>query len=37
MMPNHVWSYDFVEDRTERGGKLKILAIIDNRRIHRVM
>ena len=22
--PNHVWSYDFVEDRTERGGKLRI-------------
>ena len=27
--PNHVWSYDFVEDRTERGGRLRILAIID--------
>ena len=27
--PDHVWSYDFVEDRTERGGKLRILAIID--------
>ena len=27
--PNHVWSYDFVEDRTERGGKLRILTIID--------
>ena len=27
--PNHVWSYDFVEDRTEGGGKLRILAIID--------
>jgi len=27
--PNHVWSYDFVEDRTERGGKLRLLAIID--------
>lgn len=27
--PNHVWSYDFVEDRSERGGKLRILAIID--------
>jgi transposase InsO family protein len=27
--PNHVWSYDFVEDRTERGSKLRILAIID--------
>jgi len=27
--PDHVWSYDFIEDRTERGGKLRILAIID--------
>jgi len=27
--PDHVWSYDFLEDRTERGGKLRILAIID--------
>ena len=27
--PNHVWSYDFVVDRTERGGKLRILVIID--------
>lgn len=27
--PNHVWSYDFVEDRTERGGKLRVLVIID--------
>ncbi len=27
--PNHVWSYDFVEDRTERGSKLRVLAIID--------
>ena len=27
--PDHVWSYDFVEDRTERGGKLRILVIID--------
>jgi len=27
--PNHVWSYDFVEDRTECGGKLRILVIID--------
>lgn len=27
--PNHVWSYDFIEDRTERGRKLRILAIID--------
>ena len=27
--PDHVWSYDFIEDRTERGGKLRILVIID--------
>ena len=27
--PNHVWSYDFIEDRTERGRKLRILTIID--------
>jgi len=27
--PNHVLSYDFVEDRTERGGKLRILVVID--------
>ncbi len=26
---NHVWSYDFVEDRTEKGHKLRILAIMD--------
>ncbi|RJP20013.1 MAG: IS3 family transposase [Candidatus Abyssobacteria bacterium SURF_5] len=27
--PNQVWSYDFLEDRTERGGKLRMLAVID--------
>ena len=27
--PNHVWSYNFVEDMAERGGKLRILSIID--------
>lgn len=27
--PNHVWSYDFIEDRTERGGKLRMLGIVD--------
>lgn len=27
--PDHVWSYDFLEDRTEKGGKLRILVIID--------
>lgn len=26
---NHVWSVDFVEDRTEDGRKLKILTVID--------
>jgi putative transposase len=25
----HVWSYDFVFDRTERGGQLKFLAVLD--------
>lgn len=27
--PNHVWSYDFLSVGTERGGKLRILAVID--------
>jgi len=27
--PNQVWSYDFLEDRTERGGKLRMLPVID--------
>ena len=27
--PNHVWTYDFVEDRTERGGRLRILVVLD--------
>ena len=27
--PNHVWTYDFMEDRTERGGRLKILTVLD--------
>lgn len=27
--PNHVWSYDFVEDRTETGRKLRVLTIVD--------
>jgi transposase InsO family protein len=26
---NHVWSYDFLEDRTEGGRKLRILVVID--------
>ncbi len=26
---NHVWSYDFVSDRTADGRKLKILAVVD--------
>ena len=26
---NHVWSYDFLEDRTEGGGKLRILTVLD--------
>ena len=27
--PNHVWSYDFVEDRTYDGRKYRMLNIID--------
>jgi putative transposase len=26
---NHVWSWDFVADRTDNGGKLRILTVID--------
>lgn len=27
--PNEVWSYDFLESRTERGSKLRMLTILD--------
>ena len=27
--PNHVWSYDFVEDRTHNGRKFRVLNVID--------
>lgn len=27
--PNHVWAYDFMEDRTETGRKLRILTVVD--------
>ena len=27
--PNHVWSWDFVADRTDKGGRLRILCLID--------
>ena len=26
---DHVWSYDFVSERTERGGRLRILNVVD--------
>jgi len=26
---NHVWSYDFLEDRTEKGDKLRFLTVMD--------
>ena len=26
---NHVWSWDFIADRTDDGGKLRILSILD--------
>lgn len=27
--PSHVWSYDFAEDRTTRGNRVRILAVLD--------
>src|SRR3712207_7172883 len=27
--PNHVWSYDFVEDRTHDGRKFRMLNVVD--------
>ena len=27
--PNHVWAYDFMEDRTETNRKLRILTVVD--------
>jgi putative transposase len=27
--PNHVWAYDFVEDRTRDGRKLRLLCVVD--------
>jgi transposase InsO family protein len=27
--PNDVWTYDFLEGRTERGGKLRMLTVLD--------
>lgn len=29
LRPDHVWSYDFVEDRTERGRQLRMLVVMD--------
>jgi hypothetical protein len=29
IQPNHVWSWDFVEDQTERGSKLRTLTLIE--------
>lgn len=26
---NHVWTYDFLEDRTEKGARVKILCVVD--------
>ena len=26
---NHVWSWDFVSDRTDNGGKLRVLSVLD--------
>jgi putative transposase len=27
--PNHVWSYDFLEDRTRDGRKFRLLNVVD--------
>jgi len=27
--PNHVWSYDFMQDRTEDGRRFRMLTVID--------
>ncbi len=27
--PDHVWSYDLCEDRTQRGGRLRVLSVVD--------
>ena len=27
--PNHVWAYDFVEDRTHDGRKIRMLIVVD--------
>jgi len=27
--PNHVWTYDFVEDRTQNGGRIRMLCVVD--------
>ena len=29
LYPNHIWSYDFVEDRTHNGRKYRMLNVID--------
>jgi len=29
MHKDHVWSYDFVSDRTEKGGRLRMLCVVD--------
>jgi len=29
LRPNHVWSWDFVEDQTEHGSRFRILTLID--------
>ncbi len=29
LWPNHVWAYDFVEDRTHDGRRLRILTVVD--------
>ena len=35
-MPNHVWSYDFVEERTHDGRKFRMMCLI-NEFIHKAL
>lgn len=37
--PNHIWSYDFVMDQTEDGGRLKMLPLVDEftRQCHAIL
>src|ERR671916_473434 len=34
--PNHVWAYDFVEDRTRDGRRFRLLCVVDEFELHPV-